>query len=335
MQRVFGSINIKSWKFLLTAAVLIVWIYCYVANGDVTNSVVASGMRFGMPLALASMVGIMCERSGIVNIGIEGTMLLSGFTGFYVASYTKNIIIGLIIAILTGMLTSFVHALMTIQWQMDQIIAGTIINILASGLTSFLYKEGSTVPNTWPIFDIPILSRIPFIGHAFFSQQGPIQYFGLILIPAIWVLIYKTRWGLRTRSVGENPGSADTAGISVIKVRMINVVLGGAIGGLVGGFICLELVGSFSKEFTAGAGFTALALMIFGRWNPMGAFAAAILFGLAQALSTQLQIFGVNNIPNLFITLLPYVFTILVLVFSAGKVRPPAAEGKVYKKEEA
>ncbi|MCX6451057.1 MAG: ABC transporter permease [Actinobacteria bacterium] len=327
--------NIKPWQLILGVVLLGVWIYCYIANTDITNSVVASGMRFGMPLALAAMVGIMCERSGVINIGIEGTMLLSGFTGFYIASWSKNIVAGLMIAILTGILTSFVHAMMTIQWKMDQIIAGTIINILASGLTSFLYKQGSTIPNSWPIFDIPILGQIPFIGHAFFTQQGPIQYLGLILIPAIWVMMYKTRWGLRTRAVGENPGSADTAGVSVIKVRMINVMFGGAIGGFVGGFICLELVGSFSKEFTAGSGFTALALMIFGRWNPMGAFAAAILFGLAQALSTQLQIFGVTNIPNQFITMLPYVFTIVVLAVSAGKVRPPAAAGKSYEKEQA
>ena len=327
--------NIKPWQLILGVVLLGVWIYCYIANTDITNSVVASGMRFVMPLALAAMVGIMCERSGVINIGIEGTMLLSGFTGFYIASWSKNIVAGLMIAILTGILTSFVHAMMTIQWKMDQIIAGTIINILASGLTSFLYKQGSTIPNSWPIFDIPILGQIPFIGHAFFTQQGPIQYLGLILIPAIWVMMYKTRWGLRTRAVGENPGSADTAGVSVIKVRMINVMFGGAIGGFVGGFICLELVGSFSKEFTAGSGFTALALMIFGRWNPMGAFAAAILFGLAQALSTQLQIFGVTNIPNQFITMLPYVFTIVVLAVSAGKVRPPAAAGKSYEKEQA
>ena len=327
--------NIKPWQLILGVVLLGVWIYCYIANTDITNSVVASGMRFGMPLALAAMVGIMCERSGVINIGIEGTMLLSGFTGFYIASWSKNIVAGLMIAILTGILTSFVHAMMTIQWKMDQIIAGTIINILASGLTSFLYKQGSTIPNSWPIFDIPILGQIPFIGHAFFTQQGPIQYLGLILIPAIWVMMYKTRWGLRTRAVGENPGSADTAGVSVIKVRMINVMFGGAIGGFVGGFICLELVGSFSKEFTAGSGFTALALMIFGRWNPMGAFAAAILFGLAQALSTQLQIFGVTNIPNQFITMLPYVFTIVVLAVSAGKVRPPAAAGKSYETEQA
>jgi simple sugar transport system permease protein len=318
--------------FLITLGI---WIYCYVANKDVTNSVVASGLRFGMPLALAAQVGILCERSGIINIGIEGTMLISGFTGFYTASYSHSVIFGLIAAIATGALTSFLHAMMTISWKMDQIIAGTIINILASGLTSFLYKEGLTIPNSWPIFDIPYLSKIPFIGSALFTQQGPIQYFGLLLIPFIYVMLYKTRWGLRTRSVGENPGSADTAGISVLRIRFMNVILGGAIGGLVGGFLCLELVGSFAKDFTAGAGFTALALMIFGRWNPLGAFAAAILFGLAQALSTQLQIFGVNNIPNQFITMLPYVLTILVLAFAAGKVRPPAAAGKSYEKEQA
>lgn len=327
--------QLKSWRGLLLLLTLGIWIYCYVANRDITNSVIASGLRFGMPLALAAQVGILCERSGIINIGIEGTMLVSGFTGFYAASYSHSVILGLLAAIATGALTSLLHALMTISWKMDQIIAGTIINILASGLTSFLYKEGLTIPNSWPIFDIPLLSKIPFIGTAFFTQQGPIQYFGLLLIPFIYVMLFKTKWGLRTRSVGENPGSADTAGISVLRIRFMNVILGGVIGGLVGGFICLELVGSFAKDFTAGAGFTALALMIFGRWNPLGAFAAAILFGLAQALSTQLQIFGVNNIPNQFITMLPYVFTILVLAFSAGKVRPPAAAGKSYEKEQA
>ena len=325
----------KIRNFAIGGLLLAVWIAGYVADSGVTNAVVASGGRLGMPLALAAMVGIMCERSGVINIGIEGTMLLSGFTGFYAGVYSKNVLIGFAAAILAGVIASFLHAMMTIKWQMDQIIAGTIINILASGLTSFLYVPGVTIPNNWPIFDIPLLSKIPFIGQAFFSQQGPVQYLGLLFIPMMWVLMYKTRWGLRTRSIGENPGSADTAGVSVIRMRMTNVVLGGAIGGLVGGFICLELVGSFSKEFTAGAGFTALALMIFGRWNPLGAFAAAIAFGFAQALSTQLQIFGVKEIPQQFINILPYVFTIAVLAFSAGKVRPPAAAGQPYEKEKA
>lgn len=324
----------KPRNIIIGIILLAIWIAGYVKDSGITNSVVSSGVRLGMPLALAAMVGIMCERSGVINIGIEGTMLLSGFAGFYAGVFTKNVFIGFIAAIASGAAASLLHAMMTIVWKMDQIIAGTIINILASGLTSFLYVAGKTIPNNWPIFDIPLLSKIPFIGASFFSQQGPVQYLGLILIPLIWVMMYKTRWGLRTRSVGENPGSADTAGVSVIRMRITNVVIGGAIGGLVGGFICLELVGSFSKEFTAGAGFTALALMIFGRWNPLGAFAAAIAFGFAQALSTQLQIFGVKEIPQQFINILPYVFTILVLAFSAGKVRPPAAAGQVYEKEQ-
>ena len=326
--------RLKSIKTLGVVALFAVWIYFYLGDSAVTNSVVGSAMRFGMPLALAAMVGILCERSGIINIGIEGTMLVSAFTGFYVASYSNSILLGLGCAIATGMLTSLLHALMTINWKMDQIIAGTIINILASGLTSFLYKAGRTIPNTWPIFDVPLLSKIPLIGQPLFSQAGPIQYFGIILIPFIWVMLYKTRWGLRTRSVGENPGSADTAGISVTRMRMLNVIIGGAIGGLAGAFLSLELVSSFAKDFTAGAGFTALALMIFGRWNPLGAFAAAIMFGLAQAVTTQFQLSGVN-IPNQFVNMLPYVLTILILAISAGKVRPPAAAGAPYEKEKA
>ncbi len=325
----------KIRNYVIGIALLAIWIAGYVADAGITNSVLSSGLRFGMPLALAAMVGIMCERSGVINIGIEGTMLLSGFFGFYAGVYSKNVLVGFAAAIFSGIVASFLHAMMTIVWKMDQIIAGTIINILASGLTSFLYVAGVTIPNNWPIFDIPLLSKLPLVGQSLFSQQGPVQYLGLIFIPLIWVMMYKTRWGLRTRSIGENPGSADTAGVSVIRMRITNVVLGGAIGGLVGGFICLELVGSFSKEFTAGAGFTALALMIFGRWNPLGAFAAAIAFGLAQALSTQLQIFGVQEIPQQFINILPYVFTIAVLAFSAGKVRPPAAAGAPYEKEKA
>lgn len=318
----------------LFLAILATFAYFYHKDGDVTTSVVSTAVSFGLPLALAAMVGIMCERTGIVNIGIEGTMLVSAFAAFFVASLSHSLIIGFIAAVLVGMSAGLLLALMAVSWRMDQIIAGTIINILATGLTSFLFKQGHTLPNAMPEIDIPILQNIPFFGPVLF-MHGPITYFGLIFIVFLWVALFHTAWGLRSRAVGEHPGSADTAGVSVVRLRYLNVTLAGAIGGITGAFLSLELVGSFERGLTAGKGFTALALMIFGRWNPLGALAAAMFFGIAQAVTNQLMIDQVVNIPQQFVNMLPYVLTILVLAFAAGKVRPPAAEGQPYEKEQA
>ena len=320
-------------NFLLIA-IAVVFAYFYHKDGEVTTSVVSTAISFGLPLALAAMVGIMCERTGIVNIGIEGTMLISAFTGFFVASIFQSLIIGFIAAVVIGALAGLLLALMAVSWRMDQIIAGTIINILATGLTSFLFKQGHTLPSAMPEIDIPILQNIPFFGPVLF-MHGPITYFGLIFIIFLWVALFHTAWGLRSRAVGEHPGSADTAGVSVARLRYLNVTLAGAIGGVAGAFLSLELVGSFERGLTAGKGFTALALMIFGRWNPLGALAAAMFFGIAQAVTNQLMIDQVVNIPQQFVNMLPYVMTILVLAFAAGKVRPPAAEGQPYEKEQA
>jgi simple sugar transport system permease protein len=277
------------------------------------------------------MVGIMCERTGIVNIGIEGTMLISAFVAFFVSYLTQNIVIGLIAALAVGALMGFILALMAVSWRMDQIIAGTIINILATGLTSFLYVQGKTIPSVFQSFEIPILSKIPFLGPVLFIH-GALTFIGLAVILILYVGIYHTPWGLRSRAVGEHPSSADTAGVSVARLRYINVTIAGAIGALAGAYLALELVGSFERGFIAGKGFTALALMIFGRWNPLGALAAALFFGLTQAYASQLMIDQVVNIPSQFTAALPYVLTIVVLTISAGKVRPPAAEGQPYEK---
>jgi simple sugar transport system permease protein len=308
--------------------------FFYFNGADVTTSVYATGTVFALPLALAAMVGIMCERTGIVNIGIEGTMLLSAFVAFFVASLTQNIIIGLIAAIFTGSMMGLVLAVMAVSWRMDQIIAGTIINILATGLTSFLYVQGKTIPNVFQSFEIPLLSKIPFFGPVLFIH-GALTFLGLAIILALYVAIYHTTWGLRSRAVGEHPSSADTAGVSVARLRYINVTIAGAVGAIAGAYLALELVGSFERGFIAGKGFTALALMIFGRWNPLGALAAAMFFGLAQAYANQLMIDQIVNIPSQFTAALPYVMTIVVLTISAGKVRPPAAEGQPYEKGQA
>lgn len=322
-----------SFKWILTFILIAITGYLYSRDGVITTSVVATAMIFGLPLALAAMVGIMCERTGIINIGIEGTLLFSSFIGFFVASSTNNGVLGIFSAITAGVVTGLFLAFMSISWKMDQIIAGTIINILATGLTSFLYIQGRMAPTTTPI-DIPFFSSIPFFGQVLF-MHGPLVYFGLVVIFALYVALYHTSWGLRSRAVGEHPGSADTAGVSVFRLRYLNVALAGAVGGLAGAYLSLELVGSWDRGFTAGKGFTALALMIFGRWNPMGALAAAMFFGLTQAVTNQLMFSDVAHIPEQFVNMLPYVLTIVVLAISAGKVRPPAAEGQQYEKEQA
>jgi simple sugar transport system permease protein len=308
--------------------------FFYSRDGGVTTSVYATGTAFALPLALAAMVGIMCERTGIVNIGIEGTMLLSAFVAFFVSSITQNIIIGLIAAIFTGSMMGLILAVMAVSWRMDQIIAGTILNILATGLTSFLYVQGKTIPSVFQVIEVPVLSKIPFIGPVLFIH-GALTFAGIAIILALYVAIYHTTWGLRSRAVGEHPSSADTAGVSVVRLRYINVTIAGAVGAIAGAYLALELVGSFERGFIAGKGFTALALMIFGRWNPLGALAAAMFFGLAQAYSNQLMIDQVVNIPSQFTAALPYIMTIVVLTISAGKVRPPAAEGQPYEKGQA
>jgi simple sugar transport system permease protein len=325
---------LRSRKTTYFSVVVIAIAIAYSLNSVSTVAVAASSITFGLPLAMAAMVGIMCERTGVVNIGIEGTLLTSAFFGFFVAALSQNLIWGLLAAIASGAVTGLLLALLTVSWKMDQIIAGTIVNILATGLTSFFYKQGYSLPAIFPRWSIPGLSDIPFLGRVFF-QSGPITYFGLILIFVLYVAIYHTPWGLRTRAIGEYPSSAETSGVSVKKFKYINVVVAGAFGGLTGAYLTLELVGSFDRGFSAGKGFTALAIMIFGRWNPIGALLAAIFFGFAQALANQLMIDGLVAIPGPFINMLPYVLTIVVLALSAGKVRGPAAAGQPYEREQA
>ena len=319
-------------SYLITTLFLLLFTYFYRKDGMVATSVVYTAIQFALPLALAAMVGVMCERTGVVNIGIEGTMLLSAFTSFFIGAIVKNTVIGLVVGVVTGLIIGLLLAVMAVSWKMDQIIAGVIINILAAGLTSFLYRQNYSIPSTLSPIDLPIIGSWPIIGPIL-SFHGPITYFGIIFIIGLWIALYRTPWGLRSRAVGEYPSSADTAGVSVTKLRYLNVAIAGSVGGLAGAYLSLEAVGIFERGFTAGKGFTALAIMIFGRWNPMGAFAAALFFGLAQAVTNQLMIDEVVHIPQQFINMLPYVLTIVILAISAGKVRPPAAEGIPYEKE--
>ena len=297
-----------------------------------TTSVMVFGWGYAVPLVLAAMVGIIGERSGVVNIGIEGQMLMSAFAGFFGSVITGSIYLGMVLGILTGILMGAFLAVATVKWEMDQIIAGVVINIVAAGLTSFFYSPGKTLPELMPVVSIPLLSDIPLIGPVFF-RNGLFALSTLFIVLAVNFALFSTRWGLRSRSVGEYPSAADAAGINVTRIRMINVTLAGALAGCAGAFLALEAAGTFQRGLTAGRGFLALAIMIFGAWNPMGALAAALFFGLSTATASQLQADEVINIPQQFVNLLPFVMTLIVLAIAVGRVRPPAAAGQPYTKE--
>lgn len=295
-------------------------------------------LRASVPLILGALSGILCERSGIINIGIEGMMLAGAFGAFFFKVQTNSwpllpsLLVGVLAALLIGGLMGLLHALFSIRYRMDQIISGTVIIVLATGITSYLFDRDAVAQGKFSEIRIPLLADIPVIGNVLFNNP-PITYLALILVVVLHVAIFYTRWGLRTRAVGEHPSAADTVGINVNRFRYLNTTLGGMLAGLAGGFLVLEAVGQFQEGMTAGRGFISLAAMIFGNWNPFGAMSAALLFGYTQALQNELLLAGVTTVPRQFVSMLPYVVTIVAVAGFVGRVRPPAAEGKVYETE--
>ena len=294
----------------------------------------ASSLRMCTPIALGAAAGILCERAGVVNIAIEGMMLAAAAFGFGANLFFENIWVGVLAAVLVGGLMAGLHAVMSIRFKTDQIISGTAINILAVGTSGFLRRaylvNAYFVGQTLPIIRIPLLADIPVLGTLFFRSQ-PMVYTMMILVPLLYVVLFHTPWGLRTRAVGEHPRAADTVGINVFKMRYVNVIVAGCIAGLAGAWFSLETVGSFEDMMTGGKGFIALAAMIFGNWNPIGAFLGALLFGFADALQIKLQILNVP-LPYQFLGMAPYVATMIVVGGVIGRSTPPAAEGKAYEK---
>lgn len=325
---------LKRWGVTLFVSLVIfgVIIWGYSTNDKVTEAVLASTVRQATPLVLGAMCGLLGERSGVINIGIEGQMLLSAFIGFLANVWTGNLLFAIFAAAMTGALLGLFLAFMSVTLKMDQIIGGTVINILALGLTGYFYQAGLTTGGKLQPIAIPVLSEIPILGPVFFDNP-PITYTTIILVFVVHYVLFHTKWGLRTRAVGEHPRAADTVGVNVFKIRYINTMIAGAIGGLAGAFLTLEAVGSFERAMTNGRGFIALAVMIFGKWTPLGSWGAALLFGLATAMQTQLQFAGTVDIPHQFIGMIPYLLTILVLAGFVGRSRPPAAEGIPYEKE--
>ena len=298
-----------------------------------TISILAITITKATPITLGALAGICSERTGVVNIGIEGLMLTSAFTGFMAGVYTHNLGIALVAAIASGALMALLHAVLSITFRVDQIISGTVVNILAVGLTGYLNRQlfaTGAPPGLSVLPSIPFgpLSDLPWIGPIIF-QQKPIALTAILLVVVVHVALFRTRWGLRTRAVGEHPLAADTVGVNVNALRYYNVVLGGAFAGLAGAYFTLESVPHFEPLMTNGRGFIALAAMIFGKWTPFGAWGAALLFGVAEAIPTAMQLQGIN-IPFQIVGLLPYVLTIVVVAGAVGRATPPAADGIPY-----
>lgn len=311
----------------------------------ITPDLFAAAVRIATPLALAAIGGTICERSGIVNIALEGMMLAGAFVGVVAALATGSLWFGVLCAVLAGMLLAAIHAFASIHLRTDQVVSGTAINILALGLTGFfmevIYGHPGTTDSAGtlpPVFNISgpttgVLGTIWTWVDGVFLSFTPIVYLAIfIAIFGQWAL-FKTRWGLRLRALGEHPRAADTVGISVIRGRYSAVLLSGALGGLAGANLTLEQVGSFTENMTNGRGFIALAANIFGRWTPGGSYLAALLFGFADALQIKLQLFrDVIKIPTEFFLMLPYVLTVVVLAGVVGRAVAPAAVGKPYEK---
>lgn len=285
------------------------------------------------PITLGALAGVFSERSGVVNIGIEGEMLSGAFFGASVAALTHQLWLGVLIAPLAGAVLAMLHAVLSIYFRVDQIISGTVINILSAGLTSYLYSLiFSSSSNGAPSYAGTVPSIQFSMGGATFSF-GAISIAAVILVFVAQYVLFNTVWGLRTRATGENPRAADTAGINVFSMRYFNVLVSGLLAGLGGAYFSLQAVGHFEPGMTVGEGFIALAAMIFGNWNPLGAWGAALLFGFSQAMYSELQNWyqQVTWVQTL-TSALPYIITILVLTGIIGRSRPPAAVGVPYTK---
>jgi simple sugar transport system permease protein len=288
-----------------------------------------------LPLILGALAGVLCERSGVVNVAIEGQFLMGAFGGALVATMATSVWAGLVGAAIGGLLIAALLAVFAIRYLVDQVVLGVVLNLFALGLTGFLYErlmqhnpEGYNSPPRLSDWHIPLLDRIPLLGPVLF-QQNVFGYVALILVVVITFALFYTRWGLRTRAVGEHPTAADTVGIRVLAMRYRNVLVAGLVAGLGGASFTLGLGHTFTKNITSGKGFIALAALIFGRWSPTGALLAALLFGFADKLQVNLSAIG-SPIPSQFLNMLPYLATIFAVAGLVGRIRAPAADGKPY-----
>ena len=321
-------------------------------------------MRSAVPIAFAALCGVMCERSGVVNIGIEGTMLTAAFVGWASGVFllpilggdpglfgaTPTLIVALALAVLSGVLVALLHAWLSISVRADQIISGVIINIAALGITGYLNtliaKSSPTGAGSFSALSVPPeIGQLPVVGWLIRTlvAQGPLTLALFAIVIGFQILLFRSRWGLRTRAVGEHPKAAETVGIDVIRLRYRNVLAGGVLAALGGAFLSMEATASFQQDMTAGRGFIGLAAMIIGRWNPVGGFLAALFFASSVGLGQSIEISPpagdlgtlLRTLPGQFFDALPYLVTIIVLAGFIGRSIPPAADGVPYEREAA
>jgi simple sugar transport system permease protein len=301
------------------------------------TGILETAVQRATPITFAALSGVLCERSGIVNIAIEGMMLAAALCAALFGSLTHSLWGGLLSSLAIGGVLGALLAVLSIRFKVNQIISGTAINILSIGLTSFISAKFLAVyqhlndPGKFPNLPVPLLAKVPIVGPVFF-ENNIIVYIMFALLVIIHVMLYYTPWGLRTRAVGEHPRAADTLGINVYMVRYVNVILGGMVAGLGGAFLVLGSVPRFDELMTAGKGFIGLAALIFGKWNPFGAFGASLIFGFTDTFQAKLQILRVP-IPSQFMRMAPYLITMIVLAGVVGRAEAPAAEGTPYEKQ--
>jgi ABC-type uncharacterized transport system permease subunit len=300
------------------------------------SALIASALTFTTPLLFAALGGIVSERSGVVNIGLEGMMLTGAYFGIFAADVLHSWILGCGVGMLSGGLMALIHAWFSIHLRADQVVSGTGINLLALGVTGYFfiahYGDNGTpgTISTVPNLNLPLVSHISFLGDAI-GHANVLTWVALLLVPLEWWFLFRTRWGLRLRAVGEQPRAASTVGLPVIRIRYIAVVMSGVLAALGGVYLSVGFDGSFNNNMTEGRGFIALAAVIFGKWNPVGALGATLLFGFSSALAYRLPTFS-GTLATLF-QALPYVLTLVAVAGLIGRSRPPASSGIPYVKE--
>ena len=334
-----GNKKTPAWLVVFFGLLGAIGLLGWLAAGSVVpvSFILGSAVVLAVPIVLGALGGVMSERVGVVNIAIEGQLLTGAFMAAVVGTITQNLWIGALTAMLTSALLSTALASLAVKYLVDQIIIGVLINALVIGVTNFLYSEwlasngeSANYPGTFPKFEIPLLSEIPIIGPALFDARITV-YLTFLLVPIIWFVLFRTKLGLRARSVGEHPMAADTVGINVARTRFWWVTAGGAVAGLGGAALTIGNVGAFGREMSGGLGFIALAVVILGRWQPFFVSAAALLFGFAIILRIWANQVS-PGIPTDFITMIPYLVTLVAVAGFAGKVRAPAASGQPYVK---
>ena len=304
-------------------------------NTIALGSVARSSVTLALPLVLGALAGVLCERSAVINVAIEGQFLMGAFAAAMFATLAGSVWVGILAAGVGGLIIGLLLAVLAIRFLVDQVVLGVVLNVFALGLTGFLYEQlmakdqtRFNQPTFVPEWDIPGLSKIPLLGPALF--KGNIFLYGaIVLVIVIHVGLFYTRWGLRTRAVGEHPAAADTLGVKVLALRYRNVLIGGVVAGFGGAYFTLLSTTNFNKNMTSGLGFVALAALIFGRWSPIGSMLAALFFGFCSALAVSLG--SINSpIPSQFLNMLPYIATIVAVAGLVGRVRAPAADGTPY-----